>query len=144
VAPVDVAEHLVLEWACRTSPKFQMRWNFFENELRMYIEPFCQWERGDSTGVYSHLPVYILHLCYYANQAHWRKARVAPWLLSHLAATLYRIQQRPDLLKLAARNCKRVYDAFIEHLNAVIKRDMPANTAIEPKHLVAASSSGDL
>jgi hypothetical protein len=144
VAPVDVAEHLVLEWACRTSPKFQMRWNFFENELRMYIEPFCQWEKGDSTGVYNHLPVYILHLCYYANQAHWRKARVAPWLLSHLAATLYRIRLRPDLLKLAAMNCKRVYDAFIEHLNAVIKRDMPTNTPIEPKHVVAASSSGDL
>jgi hypothetical protein len=140
-APVEVSERLVLEWACRKSHKFQMIWNFFDNEVRMYVEPFCQWEKGDSTGVYSHLPVYILHLCYYANQAHWRKARVTPWLLSHLAATLYRIQHRKDLLKLAARSCKRVYDAFIEHLNAVIKGDLPANTAIEPKHLVAASST---
>ena len=57
-------------------------------------------------------------------------AAQVPWLMSHLAATLYRITNRPDLIRTAARTCKHVQDIFIEHLNSVFKRLVPWNTKI--------------
>lgn len=64
----------------------------------------------------------------YAKAKHWKQARVVPWLLCHLGAVLYRVERRPDLVKLSARVCKHVYDAFIEHLNAIFKHLAPTNS----------------
>ena len=48
-------EDKAVEWFCTKSTRFKKRWSFFDNDLRMWIEPFQEWERGDSMPVYQHL-----------------------------------------------------------------------------------------
>jgi len=127
---------------CQQSPAFLRYWNFLENDLRMWIDPFLRWEEGDSLPVHQHLGTYILHLTYYTNNKYWKQARVVPWLLCYLGATLYRMDKRPDLVKLSAFICKHVYDAFIEHLNSVFKHLLPNNTALKLNAPVPSSSRG--
>lgn len=54
-------------------------------------------------------------------------------------ATLYRIKERPDLVRVDARTCKHGNDVFIEHLNSVFSRSIPSNTKITPE-LIKTSS----
>ena len=89
--------------------------------------------------MYQHLPIYVLHFIYYVNQKTWRSSRVVPWLLSHLAASLYRLTHRLDLFRLCAWNCKMINDIFVEHMNSVLARALPKHTRVQLKHLVRAS-----
>jgi len=62
-----VMEVDALTWMCQQSPAFLRCWNFHENDLRMWIEPFWRWEEGSALPVHQHLGTYILHLAYYTN-----------------------------------------------------------------------------
>mmetsp|Transcript_3881 Transcript_3881/g.12039 ORF Transcript_3881/g.12039 Transcript_3881/m.12039 type:complete len:91 (+) Transcript_3881:705-977(+) len=86
---------------CQQSPAFLRYWNFLENDLCMWIDPFLRWEEGDSLPVHQHLGT--------------------------LAALLPR---RHDLVKLSAFICKHVYDAFIEHPGARSTRQCRRQAAV--------------
>jgi len=135
----NLSDDEVVDWCCRKSQRFRYLWRLLDVELRMWMKPFLAYDHGNARLLYAYLPRMILYFIYYTNGARWRSSRIVPWLLSHLAATIYRISKRPDLQRTFARCCKMANDIFIEHLNSVLKRLVPVNTKITAARIKLAS-----
>ena len=94
--------------ACEGSAFFTGLWCFFEIELRMVVEPFMDWERGD---ISMFLRLYPL-MCMYVSSSH--KIKIPRVFLMIAERLKLYVDKHVNVIKLFAANCIQFDEEKIE------------------------------
>ena len=107
----DEWRHLVL--LCKHVPGFRTFWLELETDLRLMVEPFWEWEKGNFKPLFEHC-IEIAALFAFYERPHLTKTAVfTVWLLLHYS-DLQHGRGRPDLLVLIAANCWALNERIVE------------------------------
>ena len=115
-----LSDEAAVRKACADSSFFRGLWCFFDIELRMVVEPFMDWERGDVTLFLHLFPL----MCMYVASSH--KVKIPRVFLMIAERLKLYVDKHVNLIKLFASNCIQFDEEKIEFANAVIGRWMPA------------------
>ena len=106
----ELSDEAAIRQASEQSTYFAGLWCFFDMELRLCVEPFMDWERGDITAFLSLFPA----MCMYVASSHKTKV-----------PKVYK-NKHPNVIRLFAANCIQLDEEKIEFMNAKIGRWMKA------------------
>lgn len=112
----QLSDEEAIRMASNKSSYFSGLWCCFEMELRMCVEPFMDWERGDITAFLRLFPL----MCMYVASSHKSKVPKVFLMLAE-RLKLYKVKH-PNVMKLFASNCIQFDEEKIEFMNARIGR----------------------
>ena len=113
---VDLSDEEAVQKACDDSAYFAGMWQFFDIELRMAVEPFALWERGDVSLFLRLFPLMVLYV------AASNKPKVTKVFIMLAERFKLYVDHHGNVVKLFAANCRQFDEEKIEFMNAVIGR----------------------